>query len=87
MKIGRFDISSDKHQWILTESYEGKDKDGNPKMQSRESYFSTIEQCCIAIIQREAKMVDDVEGIVNAIYKASERIAEACANIKKEHLA
>ena len=87
MNIGRFTITSDKFQWILTEAYDGKDRKGNPKVQTRETYHATLEQCCMAIVQREAKLVDDVAGVINAITAAAERIAEACYRIKKGDVA
>lgn len=87
MIIGRFTITSDKFQWILTEAYDGKDREGNAKIQTRENYYATLEQCCMAIVQREAKLVDDVAGVINAITAAAEQIAEACYRIKKGDVA
>jgi len=40
----KYSIERDKYQWVLTELSEGKDKDGNPKMKSKDSYHSTLEQ-------------------------------------------
>lgn len=34
----RFTLRRDRYNWILTETYWGQDKDGNPKKHTRESY-------------------------------------------------
>ena len=83
MKIGRFEISNDKYQWILTEYYDGRDKNGNPKMQSRENYFGTLEQVCLEIVNRDSKLADDVAGMIEAMSESARRISEACAGIRR----
>lgn len=35
----------DRNGWTLTETYMGKDKDGNPKEMSREYYYGSLGQC------------------------------------------
>lgn len=84
MKIGRFEITSDKYQWILSEEYVGVDKDGNPKFHTRETYHGTLEQVCNTIVQREAKFAGDLAEVIEIISRTAAIIAEACNGIKKE---
>jgi len=84
MNIGRFVITSDKHNWILTENYDGKDRDGNAKTQSRESYYATLEQCCNAIIQRDAKHAETLNEVIDEIRNSTYEIGQACKGIIKE---
>lgn len=64
----RFTIDIDKHNVIVQETYEGKDRFGQPKMMTRESYHSTMLQACGVIIDRsaEGKTVEDVVDAINA---------------------
>ena len=87
MKIGRFEITSDKFNWILIEHYDGRDKQGNDKQQSRETYHGTLQQCCQEMIQREAKHADDLESLLATIQQSTNIIAHACEGIKKEQAA
>lgn len=89
MNIGRFAITSDKHNWILTERYDGKDRDGNAKTQSKESYYATLEQCCNAIIQRDAKEALDgrVQDVIDAINQSKREIMLATLGVRKEEIA
>ena len=38
--------------WVLRETYEGKDRDGNPKEQTWETYWATLRQVANEIIDR-----------------------------------
>jgi hypothetical protein len=77
----RFTIDRDKHNIIIIETYEGKDRFGQPKQMTRESYHSTMLQACGVIIDKsagvatieditkmeaEGKTVDDVVDAINA---------------------
>jgi hypothetical protein len=48
----RFEFERDKYQWILHEYYEGKDKDGNPKVQRRTTFHGKLEQVIDNIVDR-----------------------------------
>lgn len=85
MKIGdKYEITSDRFQWILTERYMGKDNKGNDKEHTRESYYATLEQCCNQIVQRDAKQAETVEQVVTAILESTWLIRQACKGITKE---
>jgi len=60
---GDFTAERDKFQWILTEWYDGKDREGNTKRQSRESYYATLAQVCGEIIDRSAAKCDGIEDL------------------------
>ena len=86
MKIGRFEITADKYQFILTENYLGTSKaDGTDKMQQRDSYHASLEQCCNTIIQRDIKeaLGSDIYAVIEAITKSKCEIFMATNGIKK----
>lgn len=88
MKIGRFEITADKYQFILTESYVGLDNKGNDKTHKRDSYHASLEQCCNEIVQRDAKeaLNGDAYKVIEAITKSKCEIFIATSGIKKEFL-
>ena len=78
MKVGdKYEITSDKYQWILTEYVDGKDKDGYPKIQPRDSYHGTIQQCCETIIQRDAKQAERLGEVIDEIRNSTYEIVRA----------
>ena len=53
MKIGNFEITADKLNFILTETYEGKDKEGNTKTHTSEQrYYGRLEDALQAIVTK-----------------------------------
>lgn len=90
MKIGRFEITADRYQFILREHYLGiSRKDGADKAQERLTFHATLEQCCQAIIQREASeaLHGDVYAVMDAIDNAKLEIMQATYGIRKEAIA
>ena len=51
----RYSITSDRHNWIVIETYEGKGKDGLPKPQTREHFFPNLAQCIAWCVKNDAK--------------------------------
>lgn len=61
MKISEnYSLKKDRVQWILTEHYTGKDKEGNDKPKERDSYHSTLEQVASYLINNNE--VNDLES-------------------------
>lgn len=85
--IGRFTITADRRQWILTESNPVSHVYGTVNSRPKESYYATLQQCCQAIVQRDAGASTSVSGDANAVIEAIARstaqIALACAGIKR----
>ena len=80
MKIGNFEITADKHNFILTETYEGKDRHGNPKTQvSEQRYYGRLEDALMAILQRGASenIQDDAVMFLDAMTIVSRDITRA----------
>lgn len=66
MKIGNFEITADKFNFILTETYEGKDKEGNAKTKAREQrYYGRLEDALQAIVTKAE--TDHVFGDASAL--------------------
>ena len=47
---GRFEAHRDRYQWVLTEHLQGKDRDGNPKMQTKQTYHNNLRNMCTYIV-------------------------------------
>ena len=79
MKIGNFEITADKYNFILTESYEGTDKDGNPKTQvSQQRYYGRLEDALDAIVQRGAMAaILDADNFCEVMAAVSDSIRTA----------
>lgn len=79
---GAFTAERDKYQWVLTEWYDGKDKDGNHKRQSRETYYANLHQVCGVIIDKMAGHSESVEDLRELLENATALLtnaAESCA--------
>jgi len=89
MKIGRFEITADKHQFILTENYLGKTREGADKINQRDTYHATLEQACNTIVERDSKeaLDGDVYAVIEAITKSKCEIFMATGSIKKGQVA
>jgi len=75
MRIGNFEITADKYNFILTETHEGKDKQGNPKTQvSEQRYYGTLEDALQAIITSGSK-----DALVDA-----DLFFRAMANVRRQ---
>ena len=71
MKINnKFKAEWDGRQWILTEAYEGKDKQGAPKTHFKESYHATLRQVSKYIINSTAAACASLEQVIDAMEKA-----------------
>ena len=55
-----YSFERDNYCWTLHHSYDGKDKKGNTKRQSRDTYHGTLEQVCHHIVDREAGKCTDM---------------------------
>ena len=89
MKVGRFEITADRYQFILNEACPCFDKDGNDSTRARLTYHATLEQACQAIIQREASeaLQGDIYAVMDAIDNAKLEILQATYGIRKEQVA
>ena len=71
-----FRIEADRYNYILIESYlgkPGKDKHGNPtepKIQTHESYFPSLEQCIRAVRDMDIKRSDTIDQIFDALQRS-----------------
>ena len=48
-----YSIRKDRYQWILIEHYMAKDKDGNPKELTRDSYHSDLKQVAAYLVKNK----------------------------------
>lgn len=86
MKINkRWSIRYDKNQWILIEIFKGKDRDGNPKTQTKESYYAALYNAATHIINEAGKREDikDAEMIADAIAKSTKSLKSFFTKLQK----
>ena len=70
-----FEIEKDSNCWILTQYYVGKNKEGREKTHSRQSYYTSLLQCCSAIIDRAAGVAcSEARNIIQEIRKTKHDI-------------
>lgn len=80
MKIGNFEITADKFNFILTETYEGKDKAGNPKTQvSEQRYYGRLEDALQAIVTKAETdhVFGDASTLIAGITMVRDSIVQA----------
>ncbi len=77
----KWSLTSDPRQWILTEVYEGKNKDGEVKHHSRCTYHSTLHQVSSYLVNQEAKeaitlnqLIEECEKIVVRLQVELEKV-------------
>jgi hypothetical protein len=71
-----FRVDQDKYNWILIETYEGLDKDKNPKMQEDKTFYPTLEKLLISVLDKSIEG-DTVENILDSIHRAKLAIKTA----------
>ena len=62
-----FYITADRYNWIAVEIYKGKDKNGNPKKQERETYHPSLERCLNHIRDTDMKSSETLEQLHKAL--------------------
>lgn len=77
MKIDeKYSVTTDRYNWIVTETYTGKDKDGNDKPHQRDHFFPNLGSCVSWLIQNECSKKDSLADIKKELERA-ERICKA----------
>ena len=84
----KFVVEKDMYSWTLNYNYMGKDKDGQPKQHSKQTYHVNLRQVANAIVNYSAKECKTMEQLV-ALLDNAESIVHECllrmeAKAKKE---
>jgi hypothetical protein len=82
---GKYEITSDKYQWILKSYYMGVDKDKNPKLQYKETYWAHLAHIMRHILDTEAKELEDLNQVIDFFKTASETITYKLAEDLTPH--
>ena len=73
-----YTIDSDNYNWILRyeKTYEGKDKDGNPKEQTstNETFHGSLKQCILEYINETGKWCDSLIAILDKLNEVEVKI-------------
>jgi hypothetical protein len=86
----RFEITTDKHNWILRDWRLSEDGERSFSKKGRgnyaESFFSRPEQLFQNILNRSGKSANDIEELIEFISLVRDEILKATRDIKKEHI-
>lgn len=83
--IGRYALQRSSDCWIVTESYDGKDKKGDLKIQHKVTYWATIKQCASHIIDRESANYENIDALMNMLNKATCALEDYLKGIAEGH--
>jgi len=84
MKIDeKYSVSTDKYNWIITETYLGKDKDGNDKSHTRDHFFPRLSWCVNWLINNNCKQAETLEEIKAELQKAEEICLDVLHKVPK----
>lgn len=61
----RFSFVRGQYDWQLHETYLGKDKDGNPKPQTKISYYPNIKQVASAIMDKSSDTAESLTQLID----------------------
>ena len=78
----QYGLEGTQFDWTLIRYVEGKDKDGNPKIQERKHYFPRLSQIASYIVEEEAKATGNVKALVTAVERSTADITEKIAGIE-----
>ena len=76
MKVDDYDIEVYRRGWKLTTWYDGKDKDGSPKRQSRDTYYPTLKQTLESICDDAAGRLTTAQELLNQMADTSRQIEQ-----------
>ena len=87
MKIGPdFEITTDRWNWIVTESSDSTKKNGTPHRHQHRTFHPTLEDACEFVLSRRVagSMDGGPEAVVAAIRAASALICDAVISAQRE---
>ena len=70
----RWSVYRDKYQWVLIETYTGKDKDGNTKTHTRETYHPWLGMAMRWAAECDCEGADSFKSIEEAYEAISEAV-------------
>lgn len=76
----RWSVYRDKYQWVLVDTYAGKDKDGNAKDHTRETYHPWLDYAMRSAADRDCEGA----GVFSDIEKAYKNIQDSLASRSRE---
>jgi len=84
MKVDeKYSVSTDKYNWIITETYLGIDKDKKPKYQTRDHFFPSLSWCVNWLINNNCKEAETLQEIKAELKKAQDICKEVLHKVPK----
>ena len=81
---GKYTIRKDPYNWILEEHYEGKDRDGETVMRSRQTYHGSLHQAAKKIIDNEMGNCKDAEELHELLTNIHRKTYEEMFKLQKK---
>jgi len=72
----RFGLTKDKYQWILTHFYVGKDRKGNDKEQSKDTYHGNLDQVSNYILNTLSEKCETLEELKELYTVQSQKLRD-----------
>ena len=82
----QFSIEGVPNNWVLHDTYVGKNKKGEQMLHTKESYHGSLKQIASAIIDRliaQNEEVKTLEELINAVKKTEVRVTEWLEHLEK----
>jgi len=76
----RFSAERDSYGWTLTEKKAGKNKDGEHVIRERETYYTSFEGVCNAVIDRAIGVCESLPEVLAALKDVNGFMASRKAN-------
>jgi len=80
----RFSIERDPHNFIVVETIQFKDKDGNDKTREVRRYCPDLKRACLSIIKHSTDFSGDVNTLLLSIDLSTEQVVEAINNMREK---
>ncbi len=76
---GKYRAERDRHQWTLSEKYQGADKDGNEAVKWRRSFYPNLRQAVNAMLDMQAGKCEGLEHLHEMLGNAGNMVMEEIA--------
>lgn len=79
-----YTIKADRYNWIVITSYNGKDRGGNLKRQTRENYHPTLLRACQWIVDDSVKKCESVKKLIDKIEETQKILIDKISPIEPD---
>jgi len=81
----RWSVYRDSMQWVLLETYMGKDKHGNPKVHQRETYHPWLEQALRSAADRDCEGAKSLWAVMASYLRVRYALKDAVSALERDY--